>query len=354
MPFTVLDMPAIRDAILRDIANQVPGAAVGVDSDHGVRAAGMAAAIEGLYQYQAWIARQILPDTADPDWLERHASLHGVTRLAATRATGSITFTGTVGSAIAVGVEAKTLGGVAYVTTTSGTIGSGGSLTLAAQASATGLAGNAASATALTLTSAPAGVQSSATLGSAMTGGTDIETDAALLDRLLFKLRNPPQGGAAHDYISWAESIDGVSAAYVYPMRRGEGTVDVAIMTAGGVPSPTLIATVQAYIDTVRPVTAQCQVMAPTPVPVTVSATLVLAAGYTLTDVSGRLTSAITAYFDQLSPGMPVVKTRLESLISITAGVLDFTLTSPGANVPALVDATHLQLGTLGGTAWSV
>ena len=353
MPFAVLEMPASRDAILRDMANQVPGAAVGVDSDHGVRAAGMAAAIEGLYQYQAWITRQILPDTADPDWLERHANLHGITRLAATRATGTITFTGAAGSVIGVGVEAKTLGGVAYVTTASGTIGAGGSVSLAAQASVTGLAGNAAAGTAVTLTSAPAGVQSSAVLGSAMTGGTDVETDAALLDRLLFRLRNPPQGGAAHDYVAWAESIDGVSAAYVYPMRRGEGTVDVAIMTAGGVPSPALIAQVQAYIDTVRPVTAQCLVLAPVPVPVTVSATLTLADGYTLADVSGRLSGAITAYFDGLAPGATVVKTRLESLISITAGVMDFTLTSPAANVVARVDATHLELATLGGMAWS-
>lgn len=353
MPFSVLDMPAIRDAILRDIANQVPGAAVGVDSDHGVRAAGMAAAIEGLYQYQAWIARQILPDTADPDWLERHASLHGITRLAATRATGTITFTGAVGSTIAVGVEAKALGGVAYVTTASGVIPAGGSLALLAQASAAGVAGNAAAGAALTLTSAPAGVQSSAVLGSAMTGGTDVETDAALLERLLFRLRNPPQGGAAHDYVAWAESIDGVSSAYVYPMRRGEGTVDIAIMTAGGVPSPALTAQVQAYIDTVRPVTAQCLVLAPTPVPVAVAATLVLAPGYTFADVSARLTQAMEAYFAQLNPGDAAVKTRIESLISITAGVVDFTLTSPSTNVVALVDATHLELATFAGATWS-
>ena len=84
------------------------------------------------------------------------------------------------------------------------------------------------------------------------------------------------------------------------------------------------------------------------------SATLTLADGYTLTDVSARLTGAITAYFDGLAPGATVVKTRLESLISITAGVVDFTLASPAANVVARVDATHLELATLGGTVWSV
>lgn len=352
MPFVVPDFAGVRDAILRDIANQVPGASVGVDSDHGVRAAGMAAAIEGLYQYQAWIARQILPDTADPDWLERHASLRGIYRKAATRATGTASFSGTAGAAIAVGVELKTLGGVAYVTTASGGVGGGGTVTLPVQASVAGVAGNAAAGTAATLTSAPSGVQSAAVLG-AMTGGTDVETDAALLARLLFRMRNPPQGGADYDYVDWAMSVDGVTAAYVYAMRRGEGTVDVAIMTAGGVPSAGLVATVQAYIDSVRPVTAQCMVLAPVPVPVSVAASLVLTSGYTLSDVSGRLTTAITAYFAGLRPGDTVVKTRIESLISITAGVADFTLTSPSANVPARVDASHLELATLGSTAWS-
>lgn len=352
MPFTVPDFAEIRDDILRDIANQVPGAAVGVDSDHGVRAAGMGAAIEGLYQYQAWIVRQILPDTADTDWLERHASLHGITRLAATRATGTITFSGTAGSAIAVGVEAKTLGGVAYVTTASGVVGSGGAVTLAAQATGSGVAGNASAATPVTLTSAPAGVQSSAVLG-VMTGGTEVETDAALLGRLLFKLRNPPMGGAAHDYLVWARSVEGVTAAFVYPMRRGEGSVDVVIMTAGGVPSAGLVADVQAYIDSVRPVTANTLVLAPTTVPVAVNGILVLAAGYTLADVGARVTAVVTAYFASLSPGDTVIKTKIESLISLTPGVQDFTLLTPAANVLALVDAAHLELATLGACTWS-
>ena len=353
MAFTTPDFATIRDAILRDISNQVPGAAVGVDSDHGVRAAGMAAAIEGLYQYQAWIARQILPDTADPDWLERHAGLHGMTRLAATRATGTVTFSGSAGSAIAVGVEVKTLGGVAYVTTASGTIGSGGTLTLAAQASVTGLAGNAVAGAAVTLTSAPAGVQSSATAG-AMTGGTDVESDAALLARLLYLLRNPPMGGAAHDYVRWAMSVAGVTSATCFSGRRGPGTVDVAVMTAGGPASGSLVAAVHAYIDTVRPVTADCLVVAPTAVPVAVTATLVLAAGYTITDVAQRLNAAVAAYFAALGPGDPVVRSKLQAIISIAAGVADFTLAAPGANVVPLVDASHLQIATQGTVSWSV
>lgn len=353
MPFTTPDFETIRAAILRDIANQSPAASVGVDSDHGVRAAGMAAAIEGLYQYQAWIARQILPDTADSDWLERHASQRGITRLAATGATGTVTLTGTAGAAVPNGTEAKTAAGVAYVTTADAVVGSGGTVDVAAAAEVTGTAGNSAAGVAVTLTAAPAGVQSAGTLG-AMTGGTDVESDSALLARLLYLLRNPPMGGAAHDYVRWAMSVAGVTSATCFSGRRGDGTVDVAVMTAGGPASPTLVAQVQAYIETVRPVTADFLVVAPTAVPVAVTATLVLAAGYTITDVAQRLNAAVAAYFATLGPGDPVVRTKLQAIISITAGVADFSLASPGANVVPLVDSAHLQIATQGTVSWSV
>ncbi|WP_413462564.1 baseplate J/gp47 family protein [Kingella kingae] len=47
-------------------------------------------------------------------------------------------------------------------------------------------------------------------------------------------MRRPPAGGNQYDYKNWALSVDGVSSAYVYPLRRGLGTVDIAI-TSGDI-----------------------------------------------------------------------------------------------------------------------
>lgn len=352
MPFNTPDYQAVRDAILRDIANQLPGANVATDGDYAIRANATGAAIEGLYQHQQWMIRQIFPDTADSDYLERHAGLHGLTRKVATVATGSITFSGTVGSAVTIGTEAKTAAGVAYLTTAADVIGAGGTVTIAAQAETTGSAGNQAAATALTLTAAPAGVLSSATIA-AMTGGTDVETDASLLARLLFLLRNPPCGGAAHDYYSWAMSVSGITAAYVYSNRRGLGTTDVVILTTGGIPGAPLVASVQAYIDGVRPVQADFLALAPTAVPVNIAAALTLAAGYTLASVGAAINTALAAYFSTLKPGDTAYLKRISAIISDTPGVVDFNLTTPVANTVALVDATHTQMATLGTTTWS-
>lgn len=349
MPFLTPDYQAVSDAILRDIANLQPQAAVGADSDYAIRANATGAAVEGLYQHQQWIARQIFPDTADSDNLERFAARYKIYRLIAVAATGSINFSGTSGSAIPIGTEARAIDGVAFVTSAAGVVGAGGTVTIAAQAALAGAAGNKAAATALTLTAAPAGVLSQATINT-MTSGADAETNEALLARVLFRLQNPPSGGAAHDYFAWAKEVSGVTAAYVYPNRRGLGTTDVIIL-ASGIPSAPLIASVQSHIDGVRPVQADFLVFGPTAVAVNITAVLTLTAGYVLADVVASINAAFDAYFATLKPGDTCYLNRIRAIISDTPGVLDFNLTLPAANVATLVDATHTEIAVKGAVA---
>lgn len=346
--FPTPDYSTLRASLLRDIANQLPDAAIGSDSDFAIRANAVAAALEGLYQHQQWIVRQILPDTADADYLERWASLFNINRKAAVSASGTITFTAATNGAIAIGTEAKTPDGVAFVTTAGGLITAGASLTLTARAVVPGITGNIAANTALTLTAAPAGVNSSCVVATAMTGGMDVELDAALLSRLLARLRNPPHGGNASDYLAWALAVPGVTEAYVYPMRRGLGTVDVVIEGAnGGLPSAQLITDTQTAINAVKPVTANCLVLAPVLVPVAITATLTLS-GTTLATATTAINTALATYFAQLKPGESVIKTRIAALIADTTGVVDFNLTAPAANVATLVNANAVQLAALG------
>ena len=55
-------------------------------------------------QYIDWLALQLLPDTAETEWLDRHGEIWLVNadgtlgRKQATFATGSVTFTGTTGT----------------------------------------------------------------------------------------------------------------------------------------------------------------------------------------------------------------------------------------------------------------
>jgi len=348
MSFPAKDYRQIRADILRDIANQQPAAYTGEDSDFAVRANAVASGIEGLYEHQQWIARQIMPDTADSDYLERHASLRGITRKPASFASGTVRFSGTVGSNVPIGTEARTNSGIAFVTTAAGAIGGGGTVDLAAQAVLAGLAGNQAVSTVLALSAAPAGVQSQASIVS-MAGGTDIETDAGLLARVLVDLRLPPMGGSEHDYYKWALNVAGVTDAYVFAQRRAINGVDVVIETSGGLASQQLIDDVTAYIETVRPLCVDLLVMVPTLVTVNIAAVLTLS-GITLAEATARINSVLAGYFstDTLHVGDMVARAKLVSLMMDVQGVLDVNLTAPAANVVPLADATHSELAVLG------
>lgn len=347
MSFNVLTFEQIRDGVLRDIANQNPQAVTGSASDYRIRANASAAAVEGLYQHQAWIARQMFSDTADEDYLERHAAEYLITRKPANAATGTVTFVGTPGAAIGVGTEFKTLDESAGSTTAEGVIPAGGILTLAASASVPGIAGNQEAGSTVTLTSAPAGVLSSATIVT-MTSGTDQESNASLLTRLLARKKNPPGGGNKSDYEQWALEVPGVTQAFCYPLRRGVKTVDVAVLSNGEPPSVELLAAVQSYIDDVRPVGGDFLALSPQQVLVDTTATLTLRNGYTIEQVIAQALVLQTAYFSTFKPGDTAVKNRIFSLLADIEGVIDYTPILPIANVLTMVNATHIEIPALG------
>lgn len=346
MPYTIPTFEGIRTAILRDVKNLLPDADTGPDSDAFIRASSTASAVYGLYQHQLWMARQILPDTADTAYLESHAALRGITRKPATKATGTLTLTGTPGAAVPAGTEARhTATGATFRTTATVSLAETATASAPCEASVAGAMPDYTAETVL-LTAPPPGVQSTASL--ALTGGTDTETDAELLERLLFHFRNPPGGGNRYDYKRWALEVPGVTGAWVYPLRRGLGTVDVAVLSAGGLPTPELLAAAQARIDERRPVACKdARVLAPTPLAVDVCVRVRLA-GTTLPVVTTQVREALATHFGGYEPGGQVVRSRLEAIISGIPGVADRDLTAPSANVQAVVDATRVEWPRLG------
>jgi hypothetical protein len=96
-----------------------------------------------------------------------------------------------------------------------------------------GTVGNISVGSVLTWSNPPGGSDSTVLVTSAFTGATDVESDQELLTRILLRLQNPPKGGVATDYRTWAEAVSGVSRAYVYPLRGGFGTVHVVITGEG-------------------------------------------------------------------------------------------------------------------------
>lgn len=342
MSFTTLTQPEIEEKILRDILNVLPDAYVGIDSDYAVRAAAMANGIEGLYQYQAWIVRQIFPDTADADIMEAHANLHNIVRKVGNLATGSIDFAGTPGSAVPVATQVKNTDGLMFLTTAAGVIDGAGHATIAAQAAAAGIAYNTPNGILLQLIAAPIGVNSQAVINT-MLAGTDVESNASLLTRLLSVLRDPPASGNPADFKRWALEVAGCDGAYVYPLRRGLGTSDVIITSAGGLPSLQLINAVQSYIDDKRACGLNTLlVLAPTVITQNYSIEVKLT-GVSLSDATASINAAINNYYNSIAPGTAVIKSQIEALISDILGVTDRNVISPAGNVTPTVNETTCE-----------
>lgn len=322
----------IRNAILRDTVSLNPDADITCDSDNYIRASSLASCAVGQYVHQSWILRQFFPDTADTVYLERHCSLHGLRRKKATYATGKATVKGLVNAEIKAGLQIK-CDELFFRVLHDARIGAEGSAEINLISTEAGRKYNVTEEAAQFM-SAPIGLTSELLIHKTA-GGTDAETDTDLLARLLELLRRPPAGGNKYDYKNWALSIDGVTSAYVYPLRRGLGTVDIVITSAGDIPSDDIINKTQSYIDSVRPVTAKNSfVMKPDITPVDINV-MVKLSDITQITATNDIKTALSEYFHSVQPGDSIIVSQLETIISNIAGIVDRKLISPTKNLEA-------------------
>lgn len=347
--FIVPSLDDIRQTILRDVQSLEPLADVSVDSDYYARASSLAAVAEGVYAHQKWIIKQFFPDTADTDFLEKHAALRGIRRRNATSASGTgATVTGQVGAEIKAGLQIKTDDNRFYETTANAVISSNGETTVPVRALATGASYNITTTTKGSFMAAPVGVQSDVVLNNII-GATDAESDASLLERLLEIIRRPPAGGNRYDYRTWALSVDGVDAAYVYPLRRGLGTVDIAITSNNDVPNDETVQRCQTYIDDVRPVTArESKVVKPDVTKVNFNIQVKIS-GVTLPEIKAAISTALADYFNTLIPGDTLIVSQCEAVVNNLVGVVDRKFTAPITNLKAdvLTKIEWFRLGTI-------
>jgi uncharacterized phage protein gp47/JayE len=278
-----------------------------------------------------------MPDTAEVEFMTRWADIYGLTRKAAVQATGDIEISGVATTAVPLGTVWQRADGVQYTQDAGAVIGGGGTVVTAVTAVVGALEGNADSGTTVSLVTPIAGVDSDATVeADGLSGGTDTETDAELLVRLLARLRTPPKGGGPGDYVNWALEVSGVTRAWEIAEWLGPGTVGVTFVRdndgagAAIIPSAGEVTTVQTYIDTVRPITAAVTVFAPTPVAFnrTMSVT---------PDTTAVRTAVDTELEDYLlrvaEPGVTLLLSQINEAISLAEGETDHVLTVPAANV---------------------
>ena len=353
MTYAPPDFETIRDDALTIYRGLVNGADISEDSEIYARASVAAAVAAQICYGVKYTENQIFPDTADSGNLERHAGLYGLSRKEPTISTGTVRLTGTNGTVVAAGLTLLHEDGTEFITTSGGTI-AGGLLDVTVDSVTPGSIANKSDGDELDVQTPPSGVDSTATAEGDLTGGTDEETDEALIARVLNRMQMGNAGGTANDYEQWALEVAGVLQADCLPLRLGPGCVSVAVYTAGpsgwrsaaGAP---LRAAVLAALNIQRPVTASVDVPTVTELATAVTvAILEYEDGYDEASVRAAVEDAIESFIYGLITGETLYRSQLGRAISAVAGVLDYSLTVPAANVAATVDGTTVQIHTPG------
>lgn len=302
-------------------------------SNVGVLSKSFGGAAHMLHGHLDWISKQVIIDTAEAEYLERHARTWGITRKTADYAQGSVTFTGTNGSAIPAGTALRRADGAEYTTDAEVSI-SNGQATAQVTAVLPGEAGNADAGVALVLLSPLTGVQGSALVGLAgITNGVEAEADESLRARLLARIQAPAKGGAASDYEQWATEVAGIGRAFVRPQYLGPGTVGLFVISNDAlapIPNAEKVAEVQAYIESKRPVTATVYTFAPAPFLVNMTIKI---APNTLA-VREAIAGELRALFQrEAEVGGTLIRSHISEAISTSAGEFDHRLIVPAGDL---------------------
>ena len=282
----------------------------------------------------------------------------GLTRLAGTASTGSVTLTCfayvSQSATIPVGALVRTSDGTlsfavtadptnpAWSAATGAYLRPAGSASITVPVSCTtvGVAGNVQAGTVNLLAQSISGIDT-VTNVLPFVGGTNAESDASLKARFVPYVNSRAEATLT----AIGSAIEGVQQGLSYAVTENVDTAGnaragffvVVVDDGSGSPPATLLASVSAAVDAVRPVGTGFAVVGPTLAGVSIDMTLVLAAGANGAAIRSAAAAAITAYVDALSVGTALAFSRLAGLAYATdpavANVLGLTVNGGSTDV---------------------
>lgn len=292
-------------------------------------------------------ARQVFVTTCDGIWLDRHGAEWGVPRKVETYAQGVIEISGQAGVPIPEATVFQTGNRLQFATVAEVTIDDLNRARVSVGALAPGPDSNIISGAALSAFNSLGGVNG-AIAAIDFFGGAAREVDPDYRNRILDRIQRPPQGGAAHDYVAWSLAFPGVTRAWVYPLEMGPGTVAVrfAMDTSypNGIPTPDDAAALHAYLEVLRPVTAELFVFAPAAQAIAIQ----------IRDLTPRTPATEVAVRDEMLdlfqregyPGVIMRQSWFWEAASIASGVRHHKIMIPADDVP-LPGGTMPTLGAI-------
>ena len=288
---------------------------------------------------------------------------YNITRRSGTRAYCDISFAGTPGLTIPAGTAFLTAGGLSFALMAQVVLGDTGTGSGRLEAAQVGSAYNVEAGTVDRMYVNLPGL--TGYTNEAAEGGTDEESDAALLARIQERVQRPPTSGNGYQYRQWALEVPGVGNAKVVELPDGPGTVSVTLVDSNyDEPSEEIVAAAVTHINEERPIGAAVTVAAAQALAVTVAATVTLSAGADRAAVKAAFEQALSAHLRTLidekfstvyyDPDDDAVYTllynRVLAILLSVPGVVNFTaltvnggtadMTIPPDQIPVLGEVT--------------
>lgn len=275
-----------------------------------------------MYNSLASVIPMVFVDETSGEYIDKKAAEYGITRKTGTKATCVLVITGTDNTAVPAGTAFLTAGGLIFYTIDAVTIADG-TAEAKAEAEEVGEAYNVSAGEITKRNTNISGV--TAVTNYAATGGTDPESDAALVTRLYEYMQRPATSGNAYHYIQWAKETNGVGYAKVIPAWDGGGTVKVIICSESLEPlDGTVVTACAEHIEEERPIGAEVTVVSASALEVSVTAAIALDGTAALEDIRSEFEKKLEDYFASIVFSASYISyNKLIYLLMSTDGVLD-------------------------------
>lgn len=270
-------------------------------------------------------------------YIDKKAADFGIIRKPGVKAAGTITFTGRNGTVIPAGKVFLTLDGLGFTLDKQVIIPQEGTAQGTITAQDVGEIYNV-EAGEISVQQSPLSGLTSFSNGET-TGGVNRETDAQLVARYYDYIRKPATSGNVYQYEQWAESVNGVGQAKVFPLWAGNGTVKVVISSQDyGEADPEVVEACKEYIESVRPIGATVTVESAQPLKISIAAQVKLDSTTTIGEIKPQFEQAAAAYLRDIAfQKDEVIYNRLLFLLLDIDGVQDvpsMTVNGGTENIP--------------------
>lgn len=343
------ELPQLIATIRSDLLTRFQQDVVLRRMDAEVYARVQAAAVHTLYGYLDYLAKNMLPDLCDEDWLYRHGRIKRCPRKGAVAATGFIRWDGLSGTpTLPEGTQVQRDDQVTFTTTMTVTA-KDGLLRVPVTADIAGASGNTDDGTALRLGTPISGIPSTGYADS-LSGGADEEELEVWRARVMERYYWIPQGGADPDYVIWAKEIPGITRAWTFRHYNGKGTVGVMVATSDPThPAPTdeLVKAVRDHILPIAPVAGAGLSVFP-------ASEKILPMTVALAKDTPEIRTAVIAELNSLmlrdgAPSGKIYLSRISEAISLATGEVAHQLRAPTEDI--VLGQTELPV--LGDMTWA-